>query len=85
MEAYLRKEAARLGIPVDLRARDGGAPPFPDASADAVISTLVLCSAADQERALKEILRVLKPGGRLIFIEHVAAPAGTRLRRCKIW
>jgi len=80
MQEYLRKEGTRLGIPIDLRLGTAEHLPFADASADAVISTLVLCSTADQQRALKEILRVLKPGGRLIFIEHVAAPAGTRLR-----
>jgi ubiquinone/menaquinone biosynthesis C-methylase UbiE len=80
MEGYLRKEAARLGIPIEVRVGTAEHLPMPDASADAVISTLVLCSTADQEQAVKEILRVLKPGGRLIFVEHVAAPAGTRLR-----
>lgn len=45
--------------------------PFPDASFDAVVSTLVLCTVSDQARALGEIRRVLKPGGRLVFIEHV--------------
>jgi ubiquinone/menaquinone biosynthesis C-methylase UbiE len=44
-----------------------------DASFDAVISSLVLCSVAAPELALAEILRVLRPGGRLLFIEHVAA------------
>src|SRR5262249_8480330 len=51
------------------------------ASIDYVISTLVLCSVVDPRRALSEVQRVLKPGGKLIFIEHVAAPAGTLLRR----
>ena len=45
--------------------------PLPDDSMDAVISTLTLCSVVDQRRALKEIRRVLKPGGRLLFLEHV--------------
>lgn len=80
MEDYLRKEATRLGIPIEFRLGTAEHLPFADASVDVVISTLVLCSTADQEQALKEILRVLKPAGRLIFIEHVAAPRGTRLR-----
>lgn len=54
--------------------------PAPDASMDAVISTLVLCSVPDQQASLQEILRVLKPGGRFVFIEHVAAPQGSGLR-----
>jgi ubiquinone/menaquinone biosynthesis C-methylase UbiE len=45
--------------------------PFPDGSFDTVVSTLVLCTVADPPRALSEIRRVLAPGGRLLFIEHV--------------
>ncbi len=45
--------------------------PFEDASFDTVISTLVLCGVDDQPRALRELRRVLRPGGRLLFIEHV--------------
>lgn len=47
--------------------------PLPDASVDTVVATLVLCTVADPERALGEIARVLRPGGRLLFIEHVRA------------
>src|SRR4051812_48019098 len=45
--------------------------PFDAAQFDTVVSTLVLCTVADQGRALGEIRRVLVPGGRLLFIEHV--------------
>ncbi|MCA1677864.1 MAG: class I SAM-dependent methyltransferase [Actinobacteria bacterium] len=45
--------------------------PFKDGSFDVVVSTLVLCTVADQKRALAEIHRVLKPSGRLLFLEHV--------------
>ena len=45
--------------------------PFDDASFDTVVSTLVLCGVDDQPRVLRELLRVLRPGGRLIFLEHV--------------
>ncbi|MDI3330253.1 MAG: class I SAM-dependent methyltransferase [Micrococcus sp.] len=58
---------------------DGGAEdiPLPEASVDAVLGTTVLCSVADPERVLEEVARVLRPGGRALFAEHVAAPAGT--------
>ena len=45
--------------------------PFEDSSFDTVVSTLVLCSVEDVDRALAEIHRILRPGGQLIFIEHV--------------
>jgi SAM-dependent methyltransferase len=47
--------------------------PFADASVDTVVSTLVLCTVDNPERALREIARILRPGGRLLFIEHVRA------------
>src|ERR1700752_5426183 len=45
--------------------------PFEDDSFDAAVSTLVLCPVSDQDRALRELHRVLRPGGRLVFMEHV--------------
>ncbi len=47
--------------------------PFPDASVDTVVSTLVLCTVPDPERTLREIARVLRADGQLLFIEHVRA------------
>ena len=47
--------------------------PFEDDSFDTVVSTLVLCGVDDQRQALREIRRVLRPGGHLLFIEHVRA------------
>ncbi len=47
--------------------------PFEDDSFDVAVSTLVLCTVDDQPRALRELRRVLRPGGRLLFIEHVRA------------
>jgi len=59
--------------------------PFPDESVDGVLSTLVLCSVGEMGSVLDEVLRVLKPGGKFLFIEHVAAEEGTRLRRIQRW
>jgi len=47
--------------------------PLADASVDTVVSTLALCTVKDPERALREIARVLRPDGQLLFIEHVRA------------
>ena len=55
--------------------------PFADESFDWVVSTLVLCSVRDPERALGEIRRVLRPGGSLAFIEHVLDPEDASNRR----
>jgi ubiquinone/menaquinone biosynthesis C-methylase UbiE len=54
--------------------------PFEDDRFDTAVSTLVLCTVSDQPRALGELRRVLKPGGRLLFIEHVRADSA-RLAR----
>jgi ubiquinone/menaquinone biosynthesis C-methylase UbiE len=45
--------------------------PFPEACFDTVVATLVLCSVANPSKALAEIRRVLRPDGRLLFLEHV--------------
>jgi ubiquinone/menaquinone biosynthesis C-methylase UbiE len=59
-----RPDARALGAPAeDL--------PFEDDSFDTAVSTLVLCTVDDQARALRELRRVLRPGGRLLFMEHV--------------
>ncbi|HET19319.1 MAG TPA: SAM-dependent methyltransferase [Chromatiales bacterium] len=50
-------------------------------SADLVVGTLVLCTVDDPERVLAEVRRVLRPGGRFVFVEHIAAEAGSGLRR----
>ena len=81
MRAYLGCEAARAGIAAELCEGTAEAMACADYSADAVVSTLVLCSVTDSRAVLAEILRVLKPGGRFVFIEHVAAAPGTRLRQ----
>ena len=55
--------------------------PFNDASFDVVVSTLVLCTVDDVPRAVRELHRVLRPGGRLLFIEHVRSDDPALARR----
>lgn len=55
--------------------------PFEDATFDTVVSTLVLCGVSDQPRAVREMRRVLRPGGRLLLIEHVRAADDALARR----
>ena len=81
MHKYLRREAERLGRDIEIREGTAERLDVPDAAVDAVVSTLVLCSVRDQQAALVEVLRVLRPGGRFVFVEHVAAPRGTWRRR----
>jgi SAM-dependent methyltransferase len=78
--ARLRAEAMRLGLDAEIRLGTAEQLPFPDLTADAVVGTLVLCSVRDQAAALREIRRVLRPGGRFVFMEHVLAPPRTRRR-----
>ena len=61
--------------------------PFGDGSFDVAVSTLVLCGVGDQSRALRELRRVLRPGGRLLFLEHVrsADPGKARLQDRMNW
>jgi ubiquinone/menaquinone biosynthesis C-methylase UbiE len=61
--------------------------PFEEGSFDTVVSTLVLCGVHDQPRALREARRVLRPGGRLLFLEHVRAddPALARFQDRMNW
>ena len=66
-------------VPDEVSAAGAEALPYPDGSFDTVVSTLVLCTVPDQEAALDEVRRVLRPGGRLLFIEHVRA-AGSAAR-----
>jgi SAM-dependent methyltransferase len=74
-------EAARLGRRVTVLPGVAERLTLSDESVDAVVGTYVLCSVDDQTAVLRELCRVLRPGGRFVFAEHVAAPAGTWLRR----
>ena len=70
--ARLRRRAAARGLRLELLGGTAERLPLGDGTADAVVSTLVLCSVADPGAVLAEARRVLRPGGRLVFLEHVA-------------
>jgi ubiquinone/menaquinone biosynthesis C-methylase UbiE len=69
-----RRRAAELGRDVDLRLGDAQALEFADESFDTVIITLALCTIPDDRKAVSEARRVLRPGGRLVLLEHVRSP-----------
>jgi ubiquinone/menaquinone biosynthesis C-methylase UbiE len=85
MQERLTERSRSVGLNAELRIGSAEHIPVADNTVDAVISTLVLCCVVDQSRALGEVLRVLKPGGKFLFIEHVAAARGTSLRRLQGW
>jgi SAM-dependent methyltransferase len=72
--------APRAAGRAELCAASADSLPFADASFDAVVSTLVLCSVPSPDRTLAELHRVLRPGGALLYLEHVAAEDPGRLR-----
>ena len=80
MARRLREKAARSGLPVEVVEAPAERLPFPDDSFDTAVAALVLCTVSDPARTLDELARVLKPGGRFVFIEHVRStdPATAR-------
>jgi ubiquinone/menaquinone biosynthesis C-methylase UbiE len=73
-----RTKADELSLDADLRESDAQELPFPDASFDTVVCTLSLCNIPDDRRAIAEMKRVLRPGGRLLLLDHVRASS-------KVW
>jgi ubiquinone/menaquinone biosynthesis C-methylase UbiE len=71
MSRRLRSRVARSGRTAEIRSATADRLPFPDASFDTAVVTFTLCSVPDEQAALTEITRVLAPGGRLLFLEHV--------------
>jgi ubiquinone/menaquinone biosynthesis C-methylase UbiE len=71
MLAIARQRALAAGRDIDLRVGDAHDLDFEDASFDSVVCTFSLCNIPDTDRALGEIHRVLRPGGRLILVDHI--------------
>jgi len=84
MSRRLRRRAARSGRDAEIGSATADRLPFPDASFDTAVVTFTLCSVPDEQAALSEITRVLAPGGRLLFFEHVrSADPGIAARQDK--
>lgn len=71
---YARDTAAKRGLQADIREGVGEAIPFADESFDTVVCTYTLCSVEDPNRVLRELQRVLRRGGQMLFLEHGLSP-----------
>ena len=80
MHSRLRRAARRRGVELEIRTVVGERIDLPDASTETVISSLVLCTVSDPAAVLAEIRRILLPGGRFSFAEHVVARPRTPTR-----
>lgn len=69
-----REAAQVIGMEADIRGGVGEAIPFAGESFDTVLCTFTLCSVDDQRQVLSEMRRVLRPGGKVLFLEHGSAP-----------
>ena len=74
MQKLAKQRAAAISIPVEMIALELGQIRADDASFDSIVCTFTLCTIPDAVAALREMRRVLKPGGRLLFCEHGLAP-----------
>jgi ubiquinone/menaquinone biosynthesis C-methylase UbiE len=83
-----RRRAAEVGLAADLLEGTAEELDFPDNSFDTVICTLALCSIPDDRRAVAEMVRVVRPGGRLVLADHVASsvpPLRALQRAVELW
>jgi ubiquinone/menaquinone biosynthesis C-methylase UbiE len=91
MGPLARRRIRQSGIRVDHRVLGGERLPFDPGTFDCAVSTFTLCSIAGVEAALGEVYRVLKPGGRFLFLEHGRSPDPAvrtwqrRLNRLEMW
>jgi|SRR5579885_123981 len=72
--AMAREAARQTAIPLELIENSAEAIPLYNRSIDTIVTTWTMCSIPDVQRALGEMRRVLKPGGRLLFVEHGRSP-----------
>lgn len=72
--AHAHRAAASAAVPIEVREGSGEALPLADASVDALVVALVLCSVPSAETVVAELARVLRPGGELRLLEHVRSP-----------
>jgi ubiquinone/menaquinone biosynthesis C-methylase UbiE len=75
-----RVAAREMGWAADLRAGRGEAIPFGDSSFDCAVCTFTLCSVDDPQQVMDEMRRILRPGGKVLFLEHGRAPDAGVLR-----
>ncbi|MQA24498.1 MAG: methyltransferase domain-containing protein, partial [Micromonosporaceae bacterium] len=73
MLALARQRAEELGQEIELREADAESLPFGDESFDTVVCALSLCAIPDDRAAIREMWRVLRPGGRLLLLDHVGS------------
>lgn len=85
MHPALSTRARRFDIGLEIHPHSAEALDLEDRSVDAVVASLVLCTVGDPEAVLREVLRVLRPGGRFIAVEHVAAPPRSLIGRIQRW
>jgi ubiquinone/menaquinone biosynthesis C-methylase UbiE len=71
MREHAHQQLPTASVPIHLQDAPVEQLPFPDHSFDTVVATLVFCSVQDPQQGLREIRRVLKPGGQLLLLEHV--------------
>jgi ubiquinone/menaquinone biosynthesis C-methylase UbiE len=80
MHPRLRAQAERYGVELELHDVFAEQMPLESGSVDVVLATLVLCTVGEPARVLEEVVRVLRPGGRFVCLEHVRAPTAGPVR-----
>lgn len=80
MHRLARRRSERAGLPIELHSLSAERLPLESASFDSVVCTYTLCTIPDPSAALAEMRRVLRPGGKLLFVEHGLAPDASVVR-----